>query len=271
MKRQSKLEKQAKSVRRDTLRMILSAHASHVASSYSIVELLVYLYDKVLKISPKNPNDPNRDRFILSKGWGISSQYAVLAMKGFIPKKLLEEYCKDGSKLIGIGTRNGVPGIEATTGSMGHGLPIGVGMAYALKLQKRKSRVFVIMSDGECDEGTTWESALIAAHHRLDNLVVIIDFNKWQSFGRTKDVLNLNPIVDKWKAFNWMVQQIDGHDFAQIEKAMKKSLKNKNKPSLIVAHTIKGKGLSAIEDKNEWHYQTPREKEIAIAQKEGLI
>ena len=132
--------------------MIVAAHASHIASSYSIVEILVYLYEKILKINPKDPNDPNRDRFLLSKGWGISTLYTILSRKGFFHKKYLEKYCKDGSKLIGIATHNGIPGIEATTGSMGHGLPIGVGIAKALKLQKRKSRVFVMISDGECDD-----------------------------------------------------------------------------------------------------------------------
>lgn len=265
------LENIAKEIRRQSLSMIVSAHASHIGSSYSIIELLVYLYERVLQINPNKPWDPNRDRFILSKGWGISALYAVLARKGFLKKELLEEYCKDGSKMIGIATRNGLPGIEATTGSMGHGLPIGVGMAKAMKIQKKNSRVYVIMSDGECDEGSTWEAMLLGAHHKLDNLTAIIDYNKWQSFGKTNEVLNLEPLSDKWKSFNWETQEIDGHNFTEISKAFEHSIRFKNKPNVIIAHTIKGKGLSAIEDKNEWHYQTPRENEIEIARKEELL
>lgn len=265
------LEKVAKEIRALTISMIVKAHASHIASSYSIVEMIVYLYEKVLQINPKNPLDPNRDRFILSKGWGISSVYAMLAIKGFFPKKLLEEYCTDGSKFIGGSTRNGISGIEATTTSMGHGFPVGVGMALAGKLQKKEYKVYVIISDGECDEGSTWEAILIAGHHKLNNLVVLVDYNKWQSFGRIKDVLNLDPLADKFKAFNWHVQEINGHNYNELEKAFLAKSLAKNKPNVIIAHTIKGKGLSSIEDKNEWHYQTPRENEIAEAKEKGLL
>jgi len=266
-----RLQNEAKEVRKEVIRMILKAHASHIASAYSVVELLVYLYDCIIKIDPKKPQDSERDRFILSKGWGVSALYSVLHRKGFFSSQLIDEYCSDGSKMIGCATRNGLPGIEATTGSMGHGLAIGAGMAKALLLQKRKGRVFVIISDGECDEGATWEAILLAGHHNLHNLTVIVDYNKWQSFGRTNKVLNMEPFSEKWKAFNWHVQEINGHNFEEIEKATQISLKIMNKPSVIIAHTIKGKGLSAIEDKNEWHYQTPREREIEIAKREGLL
>lgn len=266
-----KLETIAKEVRKSVISMIVRAHASHIASSYSVVEIMVYLYENILRIDPKNPSDPNRDRFILSKGWGVSTLYSILAEKRFIDKKQLLNYCTDGSKMIAGSARNGVPGLEATTTSMGHGLPIGVGMAMAGKLQKRNYKVYVIVSDGECDEGSTWESFLIAAHHKLDNLIVIIDYNKWQSFGRVKDVLNLEPLKEKLKSFNWHVQEIDGHDFTHLEKAFSRTSLAKGKPNIIIAHTIKGKGLSTIEDKNEWHYQTPREKEIAEAKEKGLL
>lgn len=264
-------EKKAKEIRKSVISMIIKAHASHIGSSYSTVEILVFLYQNVLRINPKKPLDPDRDRFILSKGWGISTLYAVLADHGFFSKKLLLDYCKDGSKLLGGSTRNGVPGVEATTTSMGHGLPIGVGMALAGKLRKKEYKVVVIISDGECDEGSVWESILIAAHHKLNNLIVLVDYNKWQSFGRIKDVLNLEPLTDKFRAFNWHVQEIDGHDFEQLEKAFLTKSLAKDKPNVIVAHTTKGKGLSSIEDKNEWHYQTPREKEIAEAKEKGLL
>lgn len=262
------LKRYAKEIRQTVLSMIVAAHASHIASSYSIVELIVYLYEKILKIDPKNPQDPNRDRFILSKGWGVSTVYAILARKGFFEKKLLNAYCRDGSKMIGSSTRNGTPGIEATTGSMGHGLPIGVGMALAGKLQERKYRVFVVIGDGECDEGSTWEAALQASHHKLDNLVVVIDYNKWQSFGRIRDVLALEPLGRKWQSFNWEVLEIDGHDFNQITEAFSKIPFKKNKPSLIIANTVKGKGVSVFEDRNEWHYKTPTISEIEIAKVE---
>lgn len=265
------LEKEAKDIRRTVLRMIVSAHASHIAPAYSIVEILVYLYEKVLKINPKKPLDINRDRFLLSKGWGISALYAVLAKKGFFSEKLFSEYCKDGSKLIGIATRNGTPGIEASTGSIGHGLPIGIGMALGMKLQHIKRNVYVLMGDGEMDEGTTWESALIASHHHLNNLVTIIDYNKWQSFGRTNEVLNLEPLATKWKSFGWKVYEINGHDFQEIAGAFSLVAKEKKQPSIIIAHTIKGKGLSAIEDNNDFHYKTPREAELRIAKEEGLL
>ena len=261
----------SKETRRQILKMIVRATASHIAPSYSIVELLVYLYEKVLRINPKKPRDPNRDIFILSKGWGISGVYSILAYKGFFDKKLLDEYCVDGGKMIAMTTINDIPGIEATTGSAGHGLPIGAGMAMGMKLNKIDKRVYVIVGDGECDEGAIWETALIAAHHRLNNLIAIIDYNKWQSFGRTNEVLNLEPLKKKWESFNWQVIEINGHNFYEIETAINKSHQSKDRPTIIIAHTIKGKGLSVIEDNNDYHYKTPREKELKVAKKEGLI
>ncbi len=259
---------EAKELRKTILTMITGSHASHIASSYSIIEILVYLYEKVLKIDPHNPNKPDRDRFILSKGWGVAALYATLAQKGFFDKKLLETYCKDGSKLIGIATRNGIPGIEATTGSMGHGLPIGVGMALAAKLQELPYRVFVVVSDGECDEGSTWEAILQAGHHKLDNLTVIVDYNKWQSFGRVKEILDLEPFAKKWQAFKWSTAEINGHDLSELAGAFSTLPFEKGKPNVVIAHTIKGKGVSVLEDRNEWHYKTPTQAEIDIAWKE---
>jgi len=262
------LQKKAKEIRKQVFKMIVNAHASHIASSFSCIELLVYLYEKVLRINPKNPFALNRDRFILSKGWAVSSLYAILANKGFFAKSLLRTYCQNGSKFIGAATKNGISGVEASTGSAGHGIGIGVGLALAAKIKKKKYRIFVLTGDGECDTGSTWEAMLTAAHHKLDNLVVIVDYNKWQAFGKTNDVLNLEPFSKKWQAFNWSTKEINGHNFTDIHKALSKIPFEKNKPSAIIAHTIKGKGLSIIEDKNEWHYKTPTEKEIKIAQKE---
>lgn len=258
----------AKKLRKTILHMIVNAHASHIASSYSIVEILTYLYECVLNFDPNDPLNIQRDRFILSKGWGVSALYAILAQKGFFDKELLKTHCINGSNLIGSATRNGIPGIEATTGSMGHGLPIGVGMALAAKLQNLPYRVFVLIGDGECDEGSTWEAILQAGHHKLDNLTVIVDYNKWQSFGRIKDILDLEPSVKKWQAFKWSVAEINGHDFPQIATTFAKLPFKKGKPSVIIAHTIKGKGVSVLENRNEWHYKTPTQVEIEIALKE---
>jgi len=265
------LTKLSKEIRKQILKMIVKANASHIAPSFSIVELLVYLYEKVLRIDPKKPDDPDRDKFILSKGWAVSGLYSILAHKGFFDKKLLNSYCENGSKMIGMTTINKIPGIEASTGSIGHGLPIAAGMAMALKLNKINQRVYVIIGDGECDEGSIWETALIASHHKLNNLIAIIDYNKWQSFGRTNEVLNLEPLKSKWQAFNWQVIEINGHNFNEIESAINKSYLSKNKPIMIIAHTIKGKGLSIIEDDNDYHYKTPRIQELIVAKREGLI
>jgi transketolase len=262
------LKLKANNLRKVILSMIVNARASHIGSAYSVLDILIYLYDRVLKIDPTNPLENNRDRFILSKGWGVAALYSVLAEKGFFDKKLLLEYCKDGSKMIGIATKNGIPGIEATTGSMGHGLPIGIGMALAGKIQKQDYRVFVVISDGECDEGSTWEAILQAGHYQLDNLVVIVDYNKWQSFGRTTDVLDLEPMTTKWESFNWTVKETDGHDFAAMEKALSKIPFKKGKPSVLIAHTTKGKGVSVLENRNEWHYKTPSEAELLLAEEE---
>lgn len=265
------LQQKAREARKTIMKMIVKAVASHIASAYSTVEILAYLYHEVINIDPDDPYSPGRDRFILSKGWGVSALYSILEQRGLLSKKDIDDYCQNGSRMIGIATRNGIPGIEATTGSMGHGLPLAVGIAKALKIQKNPSRVFAIIGDGELDEGSTWEGVLLGAHHKLNNLIVFVDYNKWQSFGRTNEVLNLKPLDKKLKSFNWNVQEIDGHDFMQIEKAVKIGLKEKEKPSFIIAHTVKGKGLPAIEDKNEWHYKTPRDEILEAAKKEGLI
>lgn len=248
--------------------MIFKAKASHLGSSYSVLDILIYLYEAVLKINPSEPEAKARDRFILSKGWGASALYAVLADKGFFDKKELDAYCADGSKFLGITTMSGVPGVEATTGSMGHGLPVGTGMAVAGKKMKSPHRVFVVISDGELDEGSTWEAILFAGHNRLDNLIAIVDYNGWQSFGRTKEVLNIDPVPDKFKAFGWEAIEADGHDFASLEKAFAQIPLRRGKPTAIVAHTIKGKGVSFLEDKNEWHYKYPNETDLEAALKE---
>ena len=258
----------SKEIRKKVLKMAFEARASHIGSSLSEVDILTVLYFKILSIDPKNPWFDDRDRFILSKGHGVAALYATLSQKGFFPENILDTYCKEGGKLPGHSTRNCAPGVEVSTGSLGHGLPMGAGMALAGKRDKKNYRVFVLMSDGECDEGTTWEAALFASHHGLDNLIVIIDYNKLQAFGRTNEVLNLEPLKEKWQSFGWKVKEIDGHNFSEIENALSRIPFEKTKPSLIIANTVKGKGVSFMEDKLEWHYKNLTQEDYGKALKE---
>lgn len=241
-----KLISKAKQTRRKVLEMLYKTQSSHLGGNMSCVEILVALYYNILKHS---------DHFILSKGHCVATLYAILADKGIIPKKLLETYYQKGG-LLGHATR--MKGIEVSTGSLGHGLPIGIGMALA----DRNHKVYVLMSDGEMQAGTTWESALFASHYKLDNLVVIVDYNKWQAFGKTNEVLNLEPLRNKWKAFNWNICEINGHDFKNLLDALNEK---RNKPHIIIAHTIKGKGVSDYEDKLESHYYNLNEEQYKKA------
>jgi len=234
--------------------MKYESQEGHLGSALSCVDILNVLYSKILNVNFENYSDENRDRFILSKGHAVAALYAVLAQNNFFNEELLNNYCKDGSKLAGHSTKGSVPGVEVSTGALGHGLPMATGMALAGKIDKKNYKVFVLISDGECDEGTTWESALFSAHHKLDNLTLLIDYNKWQAFGRTKDVLNLEPLAKKWESFGWQVKEIDGHNFSEIEKVLSGVPFEKGKPSVVICHTIKGKGLSFVEDKLESHY-----------------
>jgi len=258
----------AKEIRKKVLKMVFDSRTSHLGSSLSAVDILTVLYFKILKIDPKNPLDENRDRFILSKGHAAAALYAALAERGFFPKEILDGYCRDGGKLPGHSTRGCVPGVEVSTGSLGHGLPMGAGMAIAAKNDGKNYRIFILMSDGECEEGSVWEAALFASHHQLDNLIGIIDYNKLQAFGRTNEILNLEPLKKKWESFGWSVKEIDGHDFSQIEENLSQIPFEKGKPSLLICHTIKGKGVSFIEDKLEWHYKNLTKEEYDMALKE---
>ena len=249
--------KKAKKIRTHILHMVHKANASHIGSCFSIVDLLTVLYFGVLRVN----QGPDRDRFILSKGHAAAAVYATLCERGLLGLYDLERYCQDGA-LLGGHITSDVPGVEVSTGSLGHGLSIGCGMAID---GKGRNRVFVLMSDGECDEGSVWEAALFASHHALDNLIVIIDYNKIQSFGRVKDVLDLEPFGDKWRAFGWAVQEINGHDFEQIERTLRAIPFVKSKPRCIIAHTIKGKGVSFMENKLEWHYKSPNKEELERA------
>ena len=219
-------------------------------------------------INPSYPNDPKRDRVILSKGHAVGALYATLAYKGFFDESLLETWNDDGGCLPEHPVPRSVPGLELATGSLGHGLPCALGMALASSINKEPYKVLAILSDGECNEGSVWEAALMAASQRVTNLAVVIDYNKWQATGKSDEVLALHPLGDKWNAFGWNVTEVDGHDFTSLTNAMESAFKNNNKPSALIAHTTKGKGVSFMEDNNNWHYRAPSNEEVLEAKKE---
>ena len=249
-----KLKNHALSVRHDIITISAKAGSVHIGSLLSVVDILVALYFDILRINPKNPKDPRRDKFILSKGHGGLGLYCVLARRGFISKKLLEKYGEDESILAVHPVRGSVSGIEATTGSLGHGLGMGLGLALAQKRDKKTGRTFVLLSDGECDEGSTWEAVMLAGHLKLDNLVAIVDYNKIQCYGRIKDVLDLEPFASKWRANNWETVEIDGHEFNELTSTLRKIPLKDGKPTVIIAHTVRGKGVPFMENKLEWYY-----------------
>ena len=252
-------------IRAHALRMVHRARASHIGSCLSMADLLSVLYVNILKYNPQEPKWPCRDRFILSKGHAAAIFYAVLAECGFFPKEWLDTYYEDGSVLTGHANSHGVPGVEISTGSLGHGLPVGCGMALAGKRGKKPYRVFVMLSDGELDEGSNWEAILFAPQHKLDNLVAIVDYNKIQSFGAVSEVMELDPLADKWRAFRWAVREMDGHNYEQIESTLKSIPFEPGKPSVIIAHTVKGKGVSFMENQLVWHYKSPDDKQLVQA------
>ena len=258
-------EEFARRIRVHAVRMTNRARSSHVGSSLSMAEILAVLYGDVLRIDPHDPTHPDRDRLILSKGHACAGLYAALAERGFFPMAWLESFYTNGAKLAGHATAGDVPGIEVSTGSLGHGLPIACGMAKAGKLDARTYRVVTILSDGECDEGSTWEAALFAPHHGLDNLVAIIDYNKGQGLGATADVLGLEPFADKWRAFGWSVREVDGHDARALRQTLETLPFVRAKPSCLIAHTVKGKGVEFMENSTLWHYRTPQGTEYAAA------
>lgn len=261
-------KKIANNIRKNILKMIYTSKSPHIGSSLSCVEILVSLYFRVLNINPNKPNFPQRDRFILSKGHGCPALYATLAERGFFRKNLLNKFSINNGIFEQHPTCNILLGIEASTGSLGHGLSIGSGMAIAGKYDNFNYRVFVLMSDGECNEGSVWEAAMFAPNHKLDNLVTIIDYNKFQALGKTNEINNLEPFAEKWEAFGWSVREINGHDFKEIIETLEKVPFKKDKPSMIIAHTIKGKGVSFMENEIRWHYMHPNDDEYKLALEE---
>ena len=252
----------AKKIRLHCVKMANTGGGSHIGSALSIADLLAVLYADILTFDPKEPKAPNRDRFILSKGHAGAAVYAVLAESGFFSNEKLATHYKNGSNLSGHVSHKGIPGVELSTGSLGHGLNVGVGMAKAAKLDKKGHKIFVLLSDGECDEGSVWEAAMFASHHKLENLVALIDYNKIQSLDSVENTLTLEPFKNKWESFGWNAVEINGHDHKQIKLELLNVPYIANKPSVYICNTTKGKGVSFMENSVLWHYRSPQGEEF---------
>ncbi len=261
------LEKKAAQIRQDLLKMICNAGTGHTAGSLSITDIMTVLFYEVLNINAEDPEWKDRDRFILSKGHSVESYYCILADKGFFDKSELNTFCQYGSRLIGHPS-NKVPGVEMNTGSLGHGLSIAVGMAKAAKMDNKTYNVYTLMGDGEQAEGSVWEAAMAASHFELDNLVGIIDRNRLQITGNTEDVMGLEPLAEKWRSFGWEVVEVDGHNYRKLLDLLSSTPLISGKPTMVIANTVKGKGVSFMENKAEWHHGLPTKEELAQALKE---
>ncbi|MBN1313738.1 MAG: transketolase [Anaerolineae bacterium] len=253
--------------RRTILRIIKQANAGHTGGSLSCIDILNVLYNHVLNVTPSSFDDPNRDRYIQSKGHSVEALYTVLADRGFFPQEDLENLGRFQSHLIGHPTRK-VRGIEQNTGALGHGLSLAVGTALAAKIDSKTYRVYTLLGDGELTEGSNWEAAMAASHYKLDNLIVIVDRNTLQITGRTEDVMSLEPLEDKFRAFGFAIQHVGGHDLPALVKVFEQIPFKPGKPNLVLAHTVKGKGVSFIEDKAHWHHHVPTDEEYRTAQAE---
>jgi transketolase len=264
------LDKRSIEIRRTIIKTLEAGGRGHIGPSLSLVEILRVLYDHVLYFDAKNPKMFERDRFILSKGHGCLALYAMLVEKGYFPQEELWKFCKvDG--MLGGHPEIKIPGVEAVTGSLGHGLSIGVGMALNARHEKASYRTFVVVGDGECNEGSIWEAALSAGKHKLSNLIVIVDYNKHQSYGSTFEVQDLEPFAEKWKAFGFGVAEVDGHDVGKLVSVFSSIPVDQAKPTAIIAHTVKGKGLKRAENNMKWHHKSKIEKgeiEVLLAELE---
>jgi transketolase len=262
------LEKTAKQLRRHVIQMIATAGSGHPGGSLSAADIVTALYFNVMRHDSKNLQWPDRDRFVLSKGHAAPILYAALAECGYFPVEELATLRKLGSRLQGHTDRTLTPGVEMSAGSLGQGLSFGIGIALAGRLDKRDYHVYVLLGDGECEEGQVWEAAMFAPHFQLDNLTAIVDHNEIQLDGRCCDIMGLEPLADKWRAFNWHAIEIDGHDMNQVLQALKEAGKIKGKPTVIIAHTVKGKGVSFMEGNVDFHGKAPNAQETEIALKE---
>ncbi len=249
------LDRRSKALRRKIVLMMKAAGRGHLASALSLVEILRVLYDDILIYDPADPKWRFRDRCILSKGHGCLSLYVLLAEKGFFPEELLWDFCKQKG-LLGGHPEHKIPGVEASTGSLGHGLSIGIGFSLNAHYEKTGYRTFVIIGDGECNEGSVWEAAMCAAKHKLNNLTVLVDYNKYQSYGPTGQVQELEPFAEKWRGFGFSTKEIDGHNIQKLRKVLSELPINKGKPNVIICHTIKGRGIPFIENNPEWHHKS---------------
>ncbi len=257
----------AKNIRRTIVEMIYRAKCSHIGCSLSAADILTALYFGVLRLDPLNPNDPNRDRLIMSKGHGVAALYATLAERGFFARDELDLYGTDGTRLANHVVRNALPGMETSNGSGGHGLSLGIGMAIAVRNAGNGARVFVVSGDGELEEGSVWEALLFGSHHQLANVTMVVDQNGMQSEGSTETIVDIEPLADKFHAFGWDVAVINGHDFTQLIPAMRVS---GSRPRVVIAKTTKGKGVSYMENKWQWHNGSPNDEQYKIAMEELL-
>lgn len=261
-------EELARRIRLHALHMTSTGGSSHIGAVLSMADLVAVAYGYGLRVDPARPDWAERDRFILSKGHAGAGVYAALAERGYFPVEWLQRHYQDGSALSGHVSHKGIPGVELSTGSLGHGLPVATGMALAAKLDAAPFRVVALLSDGECDEGSNWEAILFAAHHALDNLVVFVDYNKIQSLGPVAETLALEPFADKWRAFGWSVVEVDGHDHDALRRVWDALPASVGRPTCVLAHTVKGKGVSFMEHSVLWHYRTARDTEFADALRE---
>ena len=265
------LEGLARDLRYQVVQLSHNAGTPHLGSALSCIDILVAAYWRAVRIDPAKADAFTRDRLILSKGHAASALYSALAARQFFPESWLDAFGQHGSPLAEQPAPHCAPGVELATGSLGHGLPVGIGMALAARLSKKDYRVFVVMSDGECNEGSVWEAAMFAPAQQLGRLVVVIDYNKWQATGRSNEVLNLPSLVDKWRAFGWAAREVDGHSLPQLIEALSTDFPAEGQPTAIIAHTVKGKGVSFMEDDNNWHYRIPTAEEVDAAAKELVV
>lgn len=254
----------SRKIRKLSLELVYKAKASHIGGALSMADVLAVLYEHVLRIYPSAPEHPERDRFLLSKGHACSALYATLALKHFFDVKEVFTYGENGSDFISHASHK-IPGVEWSTGSLGHALPVGCGMALAAKRKAKEWKTYCLISDGELDEGSNWEAILFAPQHQLDNLILMVDYNKIQSLGDVKEVIDLYPIVEKFTSFNWETFDVDGHDHNALIKTFKNSTQKNGKPKAIILHTIKGKGVSFMENQLAWHYKSPNEVQLIQA------
>ncbi len=263
----------ALTIRQEVLKMAMGANGGHIAPSYSMTDIVAELYfDNILKYDPRNPDWDERDYFILSKGHGVLALYVALSLAGFFSREQLYTFGKKESKLGSLARAHSVPGVEASTGSLGHGLSYAVGIALALKKDKKPNRVYALLGDGECEEGSIWEAVMSAAHNKLDNLTVIVDYNGFQAMDSIEEIMSINNFADRFRSFGFDAVDIDGHNYAEIKKALSENVEetseSNGKPKAVIAHTVKGKGISFMEGVPIWHYRIPNEEELDIALKE---